>query len=146
MDLSGLIFVALALVWGVVLIPKALRAHDDAARTRSVEASSDDARVLPRGARTAASPPLVETPEHGATVDAPAPTLPVVLARQRQLAGAAARRRRRVLGILVLLTVATGVASLAGLLAPWAPVVPVVLTVVFLALALVMVLREHSAW
>ena len=145
-DLSGLIFVALALVWGVVLIPKALRAHDDAARTRSVEATSDDARVLPRGARTATAPPPVETPEPRATDDVAAPPLAVVLARQRHLAGAAARRRRLVLGILVLLTVVTGAASLAGLLLPWAAVVPAVLTVGFLALARVMVRREHSAW
>lgn len=48
MDLSGLIFVALAAVWAVVLIPMALRHHDEAARTRAVDNFSDDLRVVAR--------------------------------------------------------------------------------------------------
>jgi hypothetical protein len=47
-DLSGLIFVALAAVWAVVLIPMALRHHDEAARTRAVDNFSDDLRVVAR--------------------------------------------------------------------------------------------------
>ncbi len=37
MDLSGVIFVVLALVWAAYLLPKALRHHDEVARTRSVD-------------------------------------------------------------------------------------------------------------
>jgi hypothetical protein len=33
-DLSGIIFVLLAIAWAVFLIPKALKHHDEVARTR----------------------------------------------------------------------------------------------------------------
>jgi hypothetical protein len=47
-ELSGLIFVALALVWAIVLIPMALKHHDEVAKTRAVDKFSDDMRVLAR--------------------------------------------------------------------------------------------------
>ena len=143
-DLSGLIFVALALVWGVVLIPKALRAHDDAARTRSVDASSDGARVLPRAGRAPAQP--TPSPSSSSSSSAALPDRASVVAQQRRRAGAAAKRRRRVLAVLVIASVATGVASATGLLLPWAPAVPGGLVLAFLVLARVLVRREHAAW
>ena len=48
MDLSGLIFVALAVAWAVYLVPKALRHHDEVVRSRSVEKFSHTMRVLAR--------------------------------------------------------------------------------------------------
>ena len=48
MDLSGLIFVALAMAWAAYLIPKALRHHDDVVRGRSVDRFSQSMRVLAR--------------------------------------------------------------------------------------------------
>lgn len=141
-DLSGLIFVALALVWGVVLIPKALRAHDDAARTRSVDASSDTARVLPRAGRSPAQP----APSASVAVAETVSDRPTVVAQQRRRAAAAAKRRRRVLAVLAVATLATGIASVAGLLAPWAAAVPGGLVLGFLVLARVLVRREHAAW
>ena len=48
MDLSGLIFVALAVAWAAYLIPKALRHHDDVVRGRSVDRFSESMRVLAR--------------------------------------------------------------------------------------------------
>ena len=48
MDLSGLIFVALAVAWAAYLIPKALRHHDDVVRGRSVDRFSQSMRVLAR--------------------------------------------------------------------------------------------------
>ena len=48
MDLSALIFVALALAWAVYLIPKALQHHDDVIRSRSVDRFSHTMRVLAR--------------------------------------------------------------------------------------------------
>ena len=48
MDLSALIFVALAVAWAVYLVPKALRHHDDDARSRSVDRFSHSMRVLAR--------------------------------------------------------------------------------------------------
>lgn len=74
MELSGLIFVALALVWAVVLIPKALRHHDDLAQTRPVDEVSEDARVLAR--REAAedrSTRLVVGPAVSTVIPTPAP-------------------------------------------------------------------------
>lgn len=47
-DLSGIIFVVLALAWAVYLIPKALKHHDEIARTRSVDRFSTAMRVLAR--------------------------------------------------------------------------------------------------
>ena len=141
MDLSGLIFVALALVWALVLIPKALHNHDDAARTRSVDHSSDDARVLTR--RT--------TPAAPATAAA-RPTRDLGIARQRQrtaaraAARAAARRRRRVLAVLLAATAVVAGTTVAGLTLLWAPAVPAAVVVAFLALARVLVRREHAAW
>ena len=144
MDLSGLIFVALALVWGVVLIPKALRAHDDAARTRSVEASSDDARVLSRARRTVA--PAAEQSSLPTEHVEPAEVRRTAVDRQRDRAAAAARRRRRVLGLLLLVTLGVGAACVAGVLLPWVVAVPGSLVIGFLVLARVLVRREHAAW
>ena len=48
MDLSALIFVALAVAWAVYLIPKALKQHEASAASRSIEGFSDRMRVLAR--------------------------------------------------------------------------------------------------
>ncbi|HEY0774721.1 MAG TPA: hypothetical protein VGD51_11605, partial [Nocardioidaceae bacterium] len=48
MDLSGIIFVVLAVAWAVYLVPKALKHHDEVARTRSVDRFSTAMRVLAR--------------------------------------------------------------------------------------------------
>ena len=137
MDLSGLIFVALALVWALVLIPKALHNHDDAARTRSVDHTSDDARVLTR-----------RTTPAGPAAAAARPALDLGIARQRQrtAARAAARRRRRVLAVLLAATAVVAGTTVAGLTLVWAPAIPAALVIAFLALARVLVRREHAAW
>ena len=48
MDLSALIFVALAVAWAVYLVPKALKHHDDVVRSRSVDRFSHTKRWLAR--------------------------------------------------------------------------------------------------
>lgn len=48
MDLSALIFVALAVAWAVYLVPKALKYHEEDAVNRSVDGFSDRLRVLAR--------------------------------------------------------------------------------------------------
>ena len=92
MDLSALIFVALAVAWAVYLIPKALKHHDEVVRSRSVEKFSHTMRVLARrepvdrrNARLVVSPiraalrPPVETKAHAEPeVVAPAVTSAVV--------------------------------------------------------------------
>ena len=48
MGLTGLIYAAIVAVWAVVLVPLALRRHDQAARSRSIERFSSAMRVLAR--------------------------------------------------------------------------------------------------
>src|SRR5689334_11655629 len=107
--LSGVIFVALALLWALFLIPKALRSHDEASRPRSVESTSDQARVLSRReAAVATVAPVTPVAESApAPVSVPEqrrPSVRELAQRQRRLAAAAARRRRRVLGVLLVAT------------------------------------------
>lgn len=91
MDLSALIFVALAVAWAVYLIPKALKHHDEVVRSRSVEKFSHTMRVLARrepvdrrNARLVVSPiraslrPPVETKARATPT--PVTTEPVVTA------------------------------------------------------------------
>ncbi|MEJ7834031.1 MAG: hypothetical protein WKF79_14020 [Nocardioides sp.] len=126
MDLSALIFVALAVAWAVYLIPKALRHHDEVKGSRSVDKFSDGMRVLARrepvGKREARlvvtpgrSAPAVEAVAAGSVLVAP--NREEVRAR-RASAARAAKRRLRVVGLILLGNVVVGV--LAGLLiVPW---------------------------
>ena len=148
MDLSGVIFVVLAVAWAVYLIPKALKHHDEVARTRSVDRFSRSMRVLARREPVNRSDArLVVSPARAADnprVLAPTRRTPPPSAR-RAAARAAARRRRRILGFLALSSlVVTGLAALA--LVPWWSVaIPVVLTVLFLILCRTQVRRARDA-
>jgi hypothetical protein len=147
-DLSGVIFVVLALAWAVYLIPKALKHHDEVARTRSVDRFSRSMRVLARREPVSRSDArLVVSPARAADnprVLAPTRRTPSPAAR-RAAARAAARRRRRILGLLVLSAlVVTGLAAFA--IVPWWSVaVPVVLTFLFLMLCRTQVRRARDA-
>ena len=138
-DLSGIIFVALAIGWACILIPMALKRHDDEAMSRPVDTFSDSVRVV--------SPkrPAASVTARAATVAEPTPVVertPVVEPVEtrahtitREPARKAARRRRRVL--LVLLTALAAV-SVTSYLAytPWlSTAVPGGLVVVFLVIA-----------
>ena len=146
MDLSALIFVALAVAWAVYLIPKALKHHDEVVRSRSVDKFSHTMRVLARrepvdrrNARLVVSPiraalrPPVETkaraipepvaaapgavPAHTpAHTPAPQPTVAVERASARR----AAKRRRNVLALVVLANaVVIGLAAASVVVWPW---------------------------
>ncbi|HSE72721.1 MAG TPA: hypothetical protein VLA97_18285 [Nocardioidaceae bacterium] len=150
MDLSGIIFVVLALAWAVYLIPKALKHHDEMARTRSIDRFSNAMRVLARRepvnrrdarlvvtpARPAESTRMVvpSRPAVAAAAVAAAETRPVRRNARREAARLAARRRRRILLLLLVADVTVG--TLAGLaLVPWwSLAIPVALTLLFLAL------------
>lgn len=172
MDLSALIFVALAVAWAVYLVPKALKHHDDVVRSRSVDRFSQTMRVLARrepvtrrSARLvvtpgrASAPPVVVTKASNASVGSePAPgldaappaasldasALPPVRtpAQRRAAANRAARRRRRVLVALLGALAAVGVLSIAGLLGPAYLGVPGALLVAWLVACRLMVRRE----
>jgi hypothetical protein len=158
-DLSGIIFVILALAWAVYLIPKALKHHDEIARTRSVDRFSTAMRVLARrepvdrrNARLVVTPPrstqrvLVPSrpaPEADQASSSPAP--PRRTAARRAAARAAARRRRRVLYVLLTADVAVIALAAFALLPWWSVAVPVALTLLFLALCRRQVRRENDA-
>ncbi len=159
MDLSGLIFVALAIAWAAYLIPKALRHHDDVVRGRSVDRFSQSMRVLAhrepvsaraarlvvRPARTAGASEVTVKP---VAADAP-PVEPVAPPAsepvvRRAASATAARRRRRVLAVLVLALVATVALGATHYLA-WAYVaIPVALLAGWLVACRLMVRRERG--
>jgi len=138
-DLSALIFVALAVAWAVYLIPKALKHHDEVVRSRSVEKFSHTMRVLARrepvdrrNARLVVAPiraalrPPVETkarvtPEPVATAAAtPAPARTTSPQAERASARRAAKRRRNVLALIVLANaVVIGLAAASVVVWPW---------------------------
>ncbi len=144
----------LAVAWAVYLIPKALKHHDEVARTRSIDrfstamrvlarrepVSSGDTRLVVTPARAADNPRVVVPVQ--ATRTAPTPARPGV---QRAAARAAARRRRRILSVLLLSTlVVAGLAAFA--VVPWWSVsIPAGLTVLFLVLARTQVRRARTA-
>ena len=164
MDLSAFIFVALAVAWAVYLVPKALKHHDDVVRSRSVDRFSHTMRVLARrepagslGAR------LVVTPARGGASTAPStatsrsrtsdeftvevsPATPEQARRNREAANRAARRRRKVLGALVLANVAVLVGAAFSLLAWPYTAIPGGLLVAWLVACRLMVRRERTAW
>lgn len=162
MDLSGIIFVVLALAWAFYLIPKAVKHHEDVAPARSVDRFSTAMRVLAR--REPTDPPrgrvVVTPPRSGERVVVPSRPVaepderPVArnvqtvqrgVAARRAAARAAARRRRRVLSVL-LLADAVMVALGAFAITPWwAIAIPAALTLVFLALCRRQVRRENDA-
>jgi hypothetical protein len=140
--LTGLIYAAIVVVWAVVLIPLALRRHDHAARSHSIERFSSAMRVLARrgsasesGSIAIAAPDRLARPslshEHlPAALDVAAPRRPTRAAMK-----AAAARRRRVLTILLVLTVVVVALSAVGMLPAYAAAAPFALVVGFLWLA-----------
>lgn len=121
MDLSALIFVALAVAWAAYLVPKALKHHEEVHRSRSVERFSHTMRVLARrepvsrrAARLVVTPvrnatrPRVETKASSKASVAPEAPIAEPVAVRRPVSSSAARRRRRVLGLLVLATLVVG--------------------------------------
>lgn len=138
MDLSALIFVALAVAWAVYLIPKALKHHEDAQQSRTVEAFSSTMRVLAR--REPVDPKTAQLVVPGRASSAP----PVTPAVARAAAARATKRRRRVLGLLLLANLAVAVAAGLGQLAWAVQAVPVGLLVAWLVACRLMVKKERA--
>jgi hypothetical protein len=151
-DLSGLIFVALAIAWAAYLIPKALRHHDDVVRGRSIDRFSESMRVLARrepvSARMAR---LVVTPAKAASAavlsteqSTPTPSTEDQYVARRSATRKATRRRRRVLSVL-LLALGAVVGACADGRIPWLYVaIPAGLLVAWLAACRLMVRKERS--
>lgn len=152
MDLSGVIFVALAVAWAAYLIPKALKHHDEVVRSRSVDRFSHTMRVLARrepvtkrdarlvvSPSRAVSPSIVETKQvQGGHADPVAPRVRTAANRR------ATQRRRRVLGLLLLANaVVIGVAAFALIGWVWVAA-PAGLVVAWLVACRLMVRRERA--
>jgi hypothetical protein len=161
-DLSGIIFVVLALAWAVYLIPKALKHHDEIARTRSIDRFSTAMRVLARrepvdrrNARLVVTPPrdagrvLLPTRAAAPTEEAGPAVAPISVpsraTTRRAAARAAARRRRHVLTGLLVVDLTVAVLAAVAVLLWWAPLIPVALTAGYLYLCRRQVSRENDA-
>lgn len=172
MDLSALIFVALAVAWAIYLIPKALRQHEDSAASRSIDGFSDRMRVLARReAVDSRSAQLVVPGRPAATIEAEpgaaladlavepaapvepaepvAPAVPLTpqqYGARRAAAVRAAKRRLRVVGTIVVAIVAVGVISGAGVIPVPYTAVPVGVLVAWLVACRLMVTKERAAY
>lgn len=157
MDLSALIFVALAVAWAVYLVPKAVRHHDEVARSRSVDRFSQTLRVLARreavssrdsrlvlspGRPAAAAVVLAKESASAARVEA---TSPPPAGRPRAARRVGARRRRRVLGLLVVALLTVGVLAAVGVIAWWWIAAPAVVVLAWLVTCRVSVRAERRA-
>ena len=150
MDLSGLIFVALAVAWAAYLIPKALRHHDDVVRGRSVDRFSQSMRVLARREPVSARMARLVVP--GRTADTEVTTKPSAAASpdtpsaaRRLATTGATRRRRRVLSVLLLALVAVVAVCATGRLAWPYVALPVGLLAAWLVACRLMVKKERAA-
>ncbi|HSE08444.1 MAG TPA: hypothetical protein VLB29_07240 [Nocardioidaceae bacterium] len=155
MDLSGIIFVILAVAWAVYLIPKALKHHDEVARTRSVDRFSTAMRVLarrepvdPRNARLVVTPPRPTERVLIPSRPAQESTRPASRRNEgprRAAARAAARRRRHVTLTLVGTDLVMVTLASFAIVPWWTVAIPVALTVLYLVLCRSQVRRENSS-
>ncbi|GAA4376905.1 hypothetical protein [Nocardioides caricicola] len=150
MDLSALIFVALAVAWAVYLVPKALRHHEDDVRSRSVDRFSHTMRVLARREPVDSRTSQLVTPGQPAvTVEAapieaaPAPA-PSPAAR-RAAAKRATKRRRNVLGLILVATLAVTAVAAFGVISWWYVAIPVGVLAAWLVACRIMVKGERKA-
>ncbi|MDO7867688.1 divisome protein SepX/GlpR [Nocardioides jiangxiensis] len=140
MDVTSLIFVALAVAWAVYLVPKALQHTDDASVSHSVERFSSALRVLARREEAAApeaAPAAPATPTRR-------PSAAQIRAR-REAARRAAQRRRRVLGTLLVLNLLVALPAVLGLIGWVWQAAPATLLVAWLVACRLMVRSEQAA-
>lgn len=161
MDLSAFIFVALAVAWAAYLVPKALRHHEDVARTRSVDRFSHRMRVLARrepvdrksarlvvnGGRAGATATVATAVEDAppSPVAPPAPLTPAQVRARRAAAKRATKRRRNVLALLLVATLAVVGVAASSLISWWYVAIPVGLLVAWLVACRIMVKGERRA-
>lgn len=167
MDLSALIFVALAVAWAVYLVPKALKYHEEDSAHRSIDGFSDRLRVLARREAVSASAAelvpegrkpstaTVSEPEAPAEPEVaydeepaaptPAPRAPRPALARRLAARRAAERRRRVFNVLLLLNLVVAGLGIGKVIALAWIAGPAALLVMWLAACRLMVRRERAA-
>ena len=155
--LAGIFYGGIVVLWLCYLVPLALRRHDEAARSRSVDRFSSAMRVLGR-TDSAATDPVAgrRTLRSSLSGKRPAPAREpagatrvkvVSPAASRAAARAAAARRRTVLIALLVLTLIVTCGTVAGLVPLWSVAIPVVLVLGFLVVARMQVSRTRtSTW
>ena len=134
---------ALAIGWAVYLLPKALRHHDEEDRRRSVEEFSDSVRIVGRGVVQTVRAHATRAPE-AETVKAPAPPAPRTSTITREAARNAARRRRRVLALLISTLAVVSVTSFLSYTPSYTVAIPLVLIVAFLVTARLTVRAQQA--
>jgi hypothetical protein len=159
-DLSALIFLALAVAWAVYLVPKALRHHDDVVRSRSVDrfshtmrvlarrepVSRKDARLVVTPGRPASEASVVTKPTHQpATAPDPVALTPAQARARRAAAQRATKRRRNVLALILVANLALVGVAAAGVAAWWYVAIPAGLLVAWLVACRIMVKGERRA-
>lgn len=145
MDLSGLIFVVLALAWAGYLIPRALRQDDALEAHRPIDEFSDTIRVLDRRQSGTPSPASRSSVDRSAEVPSaqPAPVAAAARPATRTAARRAAQRRRRVLYVLLsLVAVVSGLAA-AGTISWWWTIAPSFLVAAWLIASATLGRRER---
>jgi hypothetical protein len=172
-DPSALIFVALAVAWAVYLIPKALEHHEEGARSRTVDAFSHSVRVLarrepvsPREATLVAgddpAPPSrrqlrrearllakdkkrdAKRQRRNARKLAAAARIPTDPRIRRQVAARAARRRLRVVTLILAENAIVAVLAAVGIFGWVWMAIPVGVLVAWLVACRLMVRRERA--
>jgi hypothetical protein len=146
-DLSALIFVALAVAWAVYLIPKALKHHEDAQQRRTVDDVSQSMRVLARREPVDSRQATLVVPGRATAQSAAAPAEAVEVrpAVARAAAARAAKRRLRVVLLILAANVAVAAAAVLGNV-PWAyQAIPAGVLVAWLVACRLMVKKERAA-
>src|SRR6478609_9368918 len=158
--MSALIFVALAVAWAVYLVPKALKHHDEVARSRTVDRFSTTMRVLARREPVDRRSARLVTPGQPVadlqievrseitvappTAAAPAELTPVQLRARRAAAKRATKRRRNVLAVILLANlVVAGLAAFSVIAWPYVAI-PAGLLVAWLVACRLMVKNERK--
>jgi hypothetical protein len=145
-DFSAFIFVALAVAWAVYLVPKALKHHDEVARSRTVDRFSHTMRVLARREAVDKKTARLVTPgaKAEAEVEAPVDLTPAQLRARREAAKRATKRRRNVLAVLLVANLAVvTVAAFAVIAWPYVAI-PAGLLVAWLVACRLMVKSERK--
>lgn len=174
MDPSALIFVALAVAWAAYLVPMAVRRHEDAASSRSVDRFSHTLRVLARrepvdtrsarlvtpGRPAAEAAPTEKRAENRAEKRAerraaapaaapaqvtPAQLTPIQLRAKRAAAKRATKRRRTVLAVILVATLAVVAVAAFSVISWWYVAIPVAVLVAWLVACRIMVKGERRA-
>lgn len=153
MDPSALIFVALAVAWAVYLIPKALEHHEESARARTVDAFSKTMRVLARREPISRRKARLVSPKAALSEERtksrptpePAPLTAEQLRGRRRAAARAAKRRMRVVSLILVANAAVAGLAFSQLIGVVWCAVPFGVLIAWLVTCRLMVKRERAA-